>query len=654
MAEPNPTIQIPDRFRLDGEVKLEAAGDGPRRFNIVAYTGGIMKHADYPVPVVLRVSGVKLANDSLPILSDHQGTLEASIGHTTGLALGDDIVASAVFSGANAATKEVIDKLEGGMPLQASVGIRYRAGSVQTVAEKEIVHVNGRDFEGPLLVVNDAILHEISVVPLGADQKTSVSLAASAFTQGTETLMADDANKPAEPGKEVTLNAAAESAAYLADLRKQRAVEATRCDAIETLCASYDNPKIKVGDVELSLKAHAISEGWDAEKTELYALRNSAPKAPAVHVAKHETGEKVLECALSKAIDTPQSVLEKRYDEKTLEAAFNRRFNGMGSQQLIFEAMCANGYTGPVLRGDALLTGYREHTLKAAGFSTVSLPNLLGNVANQELLRAFEHAPTVYSRMTLNKTRTDFHARSEVMMTSNVKLTDIGKDGEIKTGKLKERTYSSTLRTCASMIRLTRKDVINDTLGGFDDLPRQLGRQGAIKRDQEFHTYLESTDTAFYAAGKKSLLASNAFSLAGLEAAILMWRDKVDDGGDKLAIPARYLVVPPALEFEALKLLRSGQFNETTTANTPQGSSNPYANRFEVIVDDRLASATTWWLMADPQDTSAFLNIIGPSGETPVVEQVPVEADVLGYAWRAYMDYGGAHHQYEGVLKCTA
>lgn len=655
------TLQIPDSLRVNGEITLQAAGEGPRRAKIKAYSGGLMRFPQIPVPVVLNVAGGRPVTESVPVLTDHEGTIEASVGHTESIVIDGSIDVEALFSGANEATREVIAKLEGGMPLQASVGIRYRESAMQPVAEGERVEVNGRTFEGPLLVINEFLLDEISVVPLGADRNTSVSLAASAFTkQEGATSVAEEVKSPSEPTPgadiEKTLKAAGDTA--VAEFRRRQAAEVERCDEIERLCASHGNPTITVTvdgqEKEVSLKAHAIAEGWDRDKTDLYGLRAKRPTAPAAHVVSHQTNEKVLECALSRSIDTPQSVLEKRYDEKTLEAAYNRRFNGMGSQQLMYETLLANGYTGPALRGDALIQAYKEHSLKAAGFSTVSLPNLLGNVANQELLRAFELAPTAYSQLTLNKTRSDFHDRNEVMMTSAVKLTDIGKDGEIKTGKLKERTYSSTLKTCAAMITLTRKDVINDTLGGFDDLPRQLGRQGAIKRDQEFHTYLESTSTAFYAAAKNSLKTSNAFSLAGLEAAILMWRNKVDDAGDKISIPARYIIVPPPLEFEVLKLLRSGQFNETTTADTPQGSSNPYANRFEIVVDDRLSSATTWWLMADPQDTSSFLNIIGPSGEVPVVEQVDTPSDVLGYSWRAYMDYGAAHHMYEGVLKCTA
>lgn len=674
------TIEIPDRLAVFGDVSLEAAGEGPRKFSITAYSGGVMRHADYPVPVVLNVGGVKLANDRLPILTDHNGTLEASVGHTDSVSIGDSIVATGLFSGANEATREVVEKLENGMPLQASVGIRYRAGSVQTVAEGEQVSVNNRTFEGPLLVVNDAVLYEISVVPLGADQKTSVSLAASAFTKqggdmptefqnwcsdrgvsteglSEEQLVKLTASYEAETkeGKkavaEVNLNATADD---LAEVRKRRAAEALRCDKIETLCASYGNPNIKVGDEEVSLKAHAIAEGWDVEKAELYAYRHAAPKAPAVHVAKSETTEKVLECALSRAVNMPQSRLEKIYDQKTLEAAYNKRFNNMGIQQLMFEAMQCSGYTGPLLRGEALIQGYKEHMLKAAGFTTISLPNVLGNVANQSLLRAFELAPTVFGELSVTQNRADFHARNEVMLTAGVNLQDVGKDGELKHGKLFERTYTSAPRTCGAYLQITRQDVLNDTLGAFDTLPGLVGRQGALKKNTAFHTELEKTNSGFYATGKYSLVTSNAFSLAGIEAALLAWRNKVDDNGDRILSRASILLIPRALEFKAAKLLNSTMFNETTTANTPQGASNPYVGRFRVVVSDELASATTWWLLADPSDISAFVTINGPSGPTPVINQVEVPGDVLGVAWQVYMDYGAAQHMHEGVLKCTA
>jgi hypothetical protein len=71
-------------LHLTGEVKIEAAaaGDkpGPRRFDMVAYTGGKLFLANFDHPVVVDLEGVSGTEKSRPIFKDHNKSLV--VGHT--------------------------------------------------------------------------------------------------------------------------------------------------------------------------------------------------------------------------------------------------------------------------------------------------------------------------------------------------------------------------------------------------------------------------------------------------------------------------------------------------------------------------------------------------------------------------------------------
>jgi len=74
---------------------------------------------------------------------------------------------------------EIRKLMEEGFPLQASVGIW--AVAVEEVKKDETVKVNGRSFTGPGAIWRESHVREISIVVLGADDKTEVmGLAATA------------------------------------------------------------------------------------------------------------------------------------------------------------------------------------------------------------------------------------------------------------------------------------------------------------------------------------------------------------------------------------------------------------------------------------------------------------------------------------------
>jgi hypothetical protein len=142
---------------------------------IEAYNGGPMNIAGYRFPVVVDVAGVEGYGRSIPILRDHNAT--RVVGHGVAHAHGNrSMRLRGVFSVDNADSREIIDSSKHGFPWQASIGLQPIR--IQQVFEDDSTHVNGADMPGPLYVIREGKLKEVSIVALGADDSTSARVAA--------------------------------------------------------------------------------------------------------------------------------------------------------------------------------------------------------------------------------------------------------------------------------------------------------------------------------------------------------------------------------------------------------------------------------------------------------------------------------------------
>ncbi len=178
--------QVPSEFQIleasgTSDFQLEAADgeDGQsrklRRFRMTAYTGGKLLLANFPYPVVVDLSGVRIPAKSRPILRDHDSS--RIVGHTESIEInGSSIKLGGVVSGSNDHAREVSDSGDNGFPWQASIGAT--AQRIVFVDRGESVDVNGRKFTGPLYVARRSTLREVSFVALGADDQTVARMAA--------------------------------------------------------------------------------------------------------------------------------------------------------------------------------------------------------------------------------------------------------------------------------------------------------------------------------------------------------------------------------------------------------------------------------------------------------------------------------------------
>jgi hypothetical protein len=169
MNDRTPTPQsIPTRLTLSAPLELaEGSGDGPKKFSGIAYSGGLAK--SYGVVIDLATT---TAAAPLPLLLEHErGAVIGAIGKVanSGTQLGVD---GELFSDIDEDAAALVEKAKR-IKYQMSVGIFDF--TYEFIPAGKTVTVNGQSFNGPIDVLHNGVIREVSVCVLGADSNTSVS-----------------------------------------------------------------------------------------------------------------------------------------------------------------------------------------------------------------------------------------------------------------------------------------------------------------------------------------------------------------------------------------------------------------------------------------------------------------------------------------------
>ena len=627
------SVALTARAEIDLSAAAEADQTEPLpRFRMVAYTGEAMRLAGWRHPVVIDLAGLSVPSQNRPIRFGHDA--QAGVGHTDAIGVdGGQLVASGVISRDTAAAKEVVASSRNGFPWQASVGASV--DEFEFVRPNQTVTVNGREFTGPVNVVRRSTLGEISFVDLGADGRTSATIAASA---GAEPAGGDDNHQTdpdADGGPDV-----------VAQMRAEAAAETERISAVRRICAGEHR----------DLEARAIREGWDATRCELEVLRASRPKAPAAHVPTNLVTDGVLQaaCMLSGRIHQPERFCE----EQDLDAASKRFGQTLGLQELLLEAAWANGYSGRTFRDwSAVMDAAFGRGIEAAG-STVSIGGILSNVANKFLLDGFNSVERTWRNIAAIRSVTDFKTVTSYRLTGNDQYERVSPGGEIKHGTLGEETYTNKADTYALMLAIDRTDIINDDLGAITTVPRKLGAgSGKTINDIFWKTFL--ANSAFFTAGNNNFIsgADTALGIDGLTKAEVTFMDQVDSDGKPLGVMPAILLVPTSLSAVGSQLFKSMELRDNgSSAKYPL--SNPHQGKFRVEVSRYLSNAAytgnsskAWYLLAGAEDLPvievAFLN----GQEAPTIETAEQSFNRLGIQMRGYHDFGVALQDPRGGVK---
>lgn len=659
----------PIRFAIP--VLLTAGADNPRRFNILAYTGGPLHVGGFPLPVVIDLAGLEVPQ-SIPILADHVNAIESTIGHTEAI---QNDGRSLVLSGPITTPPP-----QPGVPLTpaqqvvARIGQRWQAsvGTMVTrqeqIGDGQTVVVNGQQFRGPLIVARQSRLAETSILAMGADSSTQVTLVAKAAPNGVEAMTFEewcsgqgiDPAKLGESAKSALMQAydaevngghgapaASQAAAFaVLNLRAASANEHRRIAAINAIAAK--NPMIA---------AKAIEAGWSVAEAELAMLRASHSPAPRNFAGSPDAYDvnqpQVLSASLMLRCSNETLAL-KAYGERTVEAARRHRITNL--VDLAAAALRASGH-------DPHAYANRDQMLQAA-ISTQSLSNVLADTVGRTLDQAYQETTSDWRKFCNVASAEDFRTQTGIRPGAITNLDEVARGGgKIKHAAIKEEaTYSWSVKTYSRMVSVDRYTLVNDDLGFIAQLSPALGQAaGRSLLDLIWSTIMGGETAGFFSVGNSNLLTSNAvLSVSSLGLAVAAMRSQTDSNGYNLDLSPAALAVPPSLELSARNLLNSALLAGSSTTDVLVPSGNPVAGIVpQLVIEPRLGNSrltgsdiAAWYLFGPPSAKAVTVGFL-QSQQSPTVEVNDAPFDQLGTEMRVVFDYGCALSDPKGAYKAN-
>ncbi len=645
-------------LRFTSSINLQASKGGkPKRFSILAYSGGLLRVDGFDRPVVVDLRGLDTST-SIPILIDHKPTVETTLGLTDTITNdGRSLSLGGAVTGVSTIAQQVLSQSAAGHTWQASIGASVLES--EDIASGQSVAVNGQTFVGPVIVARRSVLRETSVLPMGADSTTSVNLAASArLIQGRTHMTFSEwlaSHKVVEaeltPEEKALLQecfaaqqptaetAPAAAAAGVLHLRAVGASEMTRQAQITSLCVGYPH-----------IAAAGITNGWSTIETENHVLKAKAHMTTPSSYGSSRTGLTKNHLSASLMLRAGQeSLAVKAYGSDVCQQARDLR--------------CTNLID---LAGHALtLAGHdrNEHHnndgMLRAAFSTTSLPTILGDSVGKSLVAAYEETTTAWRTFAHIGNAESFRDQKGVRPAAVASLEELGSGGHIKHANLSEEdVFTWSVGTFAKMIGITRTTIVNDDLGFISELSPMLGTAaGRSLNDLIWSTIIGGQTANFFSSGNANLTeAASALAVATLGAGVAAMRNQRDDKGFDLNIAPVALIVPPALELTARALLNS---NDLLGTSGPSG--NPVKGIVEhLIVEPRISNSTRfsgtstiqWFLFGAPKDRAITVGFL-KGMQTPTIETSDADFSTLGIELRVYHDYGVALADPRGAYKAV-
>ncbi len=465
--------------------------------------------------------------------------------------------------------------------------------------------------------------------------------------------------------------------------RKADAAEIDRVDSIREICAKYDNPKLKIDGKDRSIEAMAIEDGWDRDKTELEAMRESRPKAPAGHAHSHDEthslqamqGAMMLRANVAldhKAFQTPQALaldvprwlragINDDVKQQAMEAA--HRMSDMSMLDLCREGILLDGKDIPSGRSEII----------QAAFSGSALTNIFTTNINTIVLATYIETGDTTGGWTRERDISDFKSNERPRMTKGPNLARLPRGGTADHTDRSDIMESYKIARYARMFEVDEQDVIDDRFNALADTPREMGLAAARLRPDLVYSILLANATladsvALFASGHNNLKTTAGLAAATIKTAVGAIELQAENSIN-LNLRASHLIVPSELRHSAAEFIRSSTILITGNTDDERGNINTINSEenLSLVSDSRLSngvtdptddtvragSATTWYVASRMAHTIE-VGFLRGTGRAPSVRSYRLDQGRWGVGWDVKMDIGAKALDFRGFVKNTA
>ncbi len=283
------------------------------------------------------------------------------------------------------------------------------------------------------------------------------------------------------------------------------------------------------------------------------------------------------------------------------------------------------------------LASHRREYLIREALTSSDFSMLFGDVLDRQLLANYKAVTPQWQKYTRQSQVVDFRLNRRFRMWgSDEALLAVTQGAEYKATTRSTIQYPLQALKYGRMFEIDWESIVNDDLGALQDTPQRFAN-AAMRTESKLVTGLYANNvsahmvettipspTSYYLYSKTGVAftgdAINAvttlLTIKSLQDAIQAMAIFTDLNGELIQNRAKYLVVPPALEFTARSILTSA-WKMTVDNYEGGGSANPIAYPtanplngwgLEIIVDPYLPIVDTsngntgWYLFSDPAE----------------------------------------------------
>lgn len=262
-----------------------------------------------------------------------------------------------------------------------------------------------------------------------------------------------------------------------------------------------------------------------------------------------------------------------------------------------------------------IVSGKRPFHHFREALSTSDFPLMFGDVLDRQILAAYREAPSTYTQwVKVNRNVPDFRAVKRFAFEGgDSQLDEVPQLTEYPEAPLSESTFSYSVKKYGRRISFSWEARINDDLDFLREIPTILGR-AARRTERKFASALRldtnGPHASLYSVGNGNIISGNpVLGLTGLEAGLNLLRTQTDAGGEPIVFEEAVLVVGPALEIAANRLLETVEYRQVVGGNTVisrgtglGGALSVAVDHYQPIVAATANGATTWAIFANPND----------------------------------------------------
>ena len=252
----------------------------------------------------------------------------------------------------------------------------------------------------------------------------------------------------------------------------------------------------------------------------------------------------------------------------------------------------------------------------AEAIGTSDFSYLLTADMNAQLLDAHARYPVSYPMWTKQVSVNDFKQVPLVAFERPVRLlqkTD-EHEGRPKTN-VGEGQYTIILDSYSDTIELTRKAIINDAMGAFNQIPAGFAEAAAMTAENLATRIIADANGPHASMFDESTTYKNLITAElSYDAVISLWKKMTqqrDAAGRPIRIKPNCMIVPPALEPKATEIVNAmtvERYDLSSEVGYKTIGSNQFSplkvavnSEIEMISTSNTHAAKQWYLCADPQ-----------------------------------------------------